>query len=158
MEGRLIAVAAIFILLFAGMGALQQGYWDSAVSSESHVGFDENFTATEGATIQINNVSNKNVAYPRESEINVTQNDSVIEPGGNWTWNRHNGTLKLFSSTAFTNGADANVTGFYAVPSQQQNASKDIATAPVGTAGDAWMLLAMTVLVLAAAAVAVGRV
>lgn len=158
MEGRLVAVAAIFILLFAGVGALQQGFWDSAVASQTHVQFTENFTVSEGSTIRIDNVSNKSVAYPRESEINVTQNGAAVEPGGNWSWNRHNGTVEIKSSTDFTDGADANVSGFYAVPSQQQNATKNIATAPTGTAGDAWMLMAMVIMVLAAAAVAVGRV
>lgn len=157
MEGRLLALAAVIILLFAGVGAIQQGFWDSTVSSETHVNFDENFTVNEGATIQIDNVSNQEVAYPRESEINVTQSGSVVDPGGNWTWNRHNGTLSIFNQTDFSDGGDANVTGFYAVPSQQQNATRDIAITPTGTTGDVWLLAMMVMIVLAATAIVAGR-
>lgn len=151
MHGRLLAFFAIALFLFVGVGTVQTAYWDSSTVSEPQVGFDENVSVVEGTTVSITNVSGKTVAYAPQEDIAVSQSGSSIDAGGNWSWNRHNGTLDIAGDSAFSTAVDANITGYWTVPNAQQNATKEIAMLPTDF-GSAWELAAMVMLVLAALA------
>lgn len=162
MEGRLLAFAAIILFLAVGVGAVQHSYWDSAVDSETHNTFEINTSIAETTTIALDGISNRSVVYAPKTDISVTQavgpnDERTISPGGNWTWNRHNGTLVVLNNTDFDTSRSANVSGYYVEPNSQQDATKNIAVTTTGTSGDTWLLGGIIMITLGALGVLAKR-
>lgn len=139
--GRLVAAAAIFIFLFVGVGVIQAGYWDASTDANEHVTFDESPVVNEGNVTALNE-SNRGVVYAPVQDVNISQSGSAVRADGNWTWNRHNGTIEWAESTSLTNGSTVNVSYFYTVPSTEQNVTKEFTTTPLSTIGAEWYVLA----------------
>lgn len=158
MQGRLVAVAAIVIFLFAGIGAVQYGYWESSTASQEHVDFNESVTVNEGTVTQLAN-SGRDVVYAPQSDINVTQSGTSFRADGNWSWIRSNGTIRWADSSALTDAQTAHVEYYYTVPSTEQNVTTRFALLPTETIGEMWVFGVgiMLALVAMAAAARVGR-
>lgn len=150
MQGRLLAVAAIILFLAAGVPVVQQGYWESSTASAPQTTFGEDFTPTEGALITLSISNNNGVVYAPPKDITVTQPNSTIQPAGNWSWNQHNGTLKIAQNTSFDTGQSATVSGFWTVPEPSQNITKTLGVFPTETIGDVWQLAGGVLLLLGA--------
>lgn len=149
-QGRLVAIAAVLILLFAGVPVAQQALWSSATDSQPQNAFNNSFTPTEG-TVQTLAVSNQtDVVYAPQSDINVTQNGTEITAPGNWSWLRHNGTIEVKSGTSFNTSDTAHVEGYTVVPSTAQNTTETFMLIPTRDIGAEWIMAAVVVLMMLA--------
>lgn len=154
MHGRIIAAFAIIIFLFAGIAIVQQGLWEASTASETHIEFNDTISVSEGNLSGLASSNKSNVVYAPQSDITVTQNGTTIEQPGNWTWIRPNGTIVIMTNTAFNQTLQANVSGYYTIPSASQNVTTALGTIPTRGFGGAWQLAAGVLLVLTAAGLA----
>lgn len=154
MIGRLLAVIAIILFVFVGVGVVQQGQWDASTATQPQNTFNESVALTPGAISTLSDSDKANVVYAPQSAVTVTQNGTTIDAPGNWTWQRHNGTILILTGTTLNTTETAFVDGYYTVPSASQNTTTALGLLPTEGFGEAWLLAAMVVLVLAALAIA----
>lgn len=154
MRGRLVAVAFILIIFGFGIGAIQQAYFDAGIDGGAVNTQNETVTVDEGNVTALANSNDEALVYGEQRNVTVEQGGQNFVAQGNWTWNRHNGTLRWNGTTDLTDGSSAAVTYAFAEPTAEQTVIKDLSLLPAGTLIDEWLTLAVLVLVFGAAALA----
>lgn len=159
MLGRLFSFLAIIIFLFAFAFVIQTGYWEASTASQPQVEFNESVAIAEGELSGLSVSNDTDKVYAPQEDIKVEQNTTVIEQPGNWSWNRHNGTILILSGTSLNTSESAFVDGYYTVPSTSQNLTTTLGLLPSEVLGGSWQLMGVLLLVFMAlgAAVMVGR-
>lgn len=120
MSARITTVVAVAVLILVGISAVSSGLHDAGDHSAVE---NESFTPSAGI-VELANSDRDDVAYDERSNVTVTHNNSVVDPGGNYSWLRQNGTLDVESGSYLASKNDANVSyGFAELSANQQQLS-----------------------------------
>lgn len=157
MKGRLVAVTFIFVLLGFGVVAFQASYSDAGIQSGATSVVNESVTVNEGNLTTFPQSNDDNLVYASQRDVTVKNATINVTDRGNWTWNRHNGTLTWNDSTALVNGSTAFVIFDIGEPTQEQELNRKLATWPIRVLGDEWLQIAVIILALSALAIATRR-
>lgn len=142
---KLAVGVIVAVILLGGLTAVSFAFEDSVGGSGEHQGVEnESFTVDQGERVTLSESELDEVVYDRQSNITVyNDTDTLVQPDGNWTWTRDNGTLVVDSSSgALANNTSATVTYGYREPTETQSLTLQIARLPMEL-GDALMLLFM---------------
>lgn len=132
MLNRIIALVAIVVILMAGVGAISSQYQSAVRGATDATTQNESITPTNGDTITLAE-SNRDVVY--NDSVTVSQNGTVYEPSGNYTWNDANGTIAISSSSGLDGNTTAYVDYGFHQPSSNQRLARDVSMLPAQYSG-----------------------
>lgn len=111
-----MAVLGLAILAMLGAvafeAALENAGTDVTVANET-------FTPTADTVIQLDD-SGKDLAYYSHNVTVYDENDTVMNPGSDYTWFTGNGTIKPLSGGALAGDTTAKITYAYQLTTQEQ--------------------------------------
>ncbi|GAA0305747.1 hypothetical protein [Halarchaeum salinum] len=149
MEQRIVGLVFVAILLMAGVGVVESGFQTAVSESQPGSTVEEQWTVAIGEPVALSE-SNRDVVYAAASSINVSaSNESIAQPG-NWSWNRHNGTIVALEGGTLSDGQTANISYGFARASSEQSLARETLLFLPGTLGENIVLILSVALLLAA--------
>lgn len=134
---RLIAVVIVAVVLFAGIGAISNGYESSVRGAYDATSYSESFNVSGGTLVTVNE-SNRDVVY--NETVNVSQGGTEVDDS-EYTWYANNGTLFVPSGSTLAN-EQASITYGLTEPDEQQRLARDVGNIPAVVLGGTFVELA----------------
>ncbi|MUV59784.1 hypothetical protein [Halobacterium sp. CBA1126] len=150
MEQRIVGLVFVAILLMAGIGIAQSGFQTAVTEGQPGSTVHEQWTVNTGEPVSLSESNRDNVVYQAATDVSVTADNQTVAQSGNWTWNRHNGTIVALAGGTLSDGETANITYGYAEPSNEQSLAKETMMFVPGTLGDVLILVLGIALLLGA--------
>lgn len=155
---RMVGLVLVLVALFAVVGGFSAGFEGAVRDSPDSPTTDienETFSSSQDTLITLNECCNHTRVYYENDSVTVYNNSSVVEPAGNYSWFKSNGTLRTTDDTEALNDTSANVTYGYYLPSQEQALARDV-TLFAPKRGDLWGIALGAAVLLAGLAYANG--
>lgn len=120
MSARITTVVAVAVLVLVGISAVSSGLHDAG----DHAAVKNESFAPNAGIVELANSDQDDVAYDEARNVTVYNNSSVVNPDGNYSWVRANGTLDVESESYLASKSSANVSyGFAELSADQQQLS-----------------------------------
>jgi len=144
----MLTVIGVGILLFAGLWGIQAQRTDAVAGNGLQTDIVNETINTTNATGDVITLAESNrgtgTIYDEQVAVELYQNNSSVDPTGNWEWLRDNGTLQITSPTGLntSQNATANVSYGYNEPTDQQAWITDIGLLGFQL-GEVWLVALM---------------
>lgn len=145
-----VALAAIVVLLLAGVGAINE----AAFSVGEPDAFNETFTPDAGNVTQLNQSDRSGVEYG-ESVVVRDENGTLAAENTDYEWNATNGTVTTLSGGILEGDPNATIEYEYRALSDQQQIVDGVFAALV-SAGEPLVIMTVSIVVLLALRAVVG--
>lgn len=132
MERRVFVVAAVGILLFTGLAAVNAAYTDSVgATGDGNEVVNESFTVNQGNRTYLAESNQTEVVYNDTVSV-YNENDTLVESNGNYSWATENGSLVVETgASALPDNTSANITYGWNAPTDEQKLARDVGTIPM---------------------------